>query len=132
MLSRGETLELWTCSLGRVIPFDACAIHICDISLINVICLRRGSSTRQGGDGDEDCASITTIDPHVKQVQPKLSDHRGTEIEYTFIFFKFSLKQWMVAVSRGDYQSAAKMLIDDPKLARYFWGKALQTLIICP
>ena len=53
---------------------------------------RRGSSTRQGGDGDEDCASITTIDPHVKQ--------------------------WMVAVSRGDYQSAAKMLIDDPKLAR--------------
>ena len=38
----------------------------------------------------------------------------------------------MVAVSRGDYQSAAKMLIDDPKLARYFWGKALQTLIICP
>jgi len=54
---------------------------------------RRGSSTRQGGDGDEDCASITTIDPHVKQ--------------------------WMVAVSRGDYQSAAKMLIDDPKLARH-------------
>ena len=54
--------------------------------------LRRGSQTRQGGDGDEDCASITTIDPHVKQ--------------------------WMVAVSRGDYQSAAKMLIDDPKLSR--------------
>jgi len=54
---------------------------------------RRGSQTRQGGDGDEDCASITTIDPHVKQ--------------------------WMVAVSRGDYQSAAKMLIDDPKLSRH-------------
>ena len=30
-----------------------------------------------------------------------------------------NVKQWMVAVSRGDYQSAAKMLIDDPKLARW-------------
>ena len=37
MLSRGETLELWTCSLGRVIPFDACAIHICDISLMSFV-----------------------------------------------------------------------------------------------
>ena len=33
-----------------------------------IFAFRRGSSTRQGGEGDEDCASITTIDPHVKQV----------------------------------------------------------------
>jgi len=52
---------------------------------------RRGS-VRQGGEGEEDAASITTIDPHVKQ--------------------------WMVAVAKADYQTAAKMLMEDPKLAR--------------
>ena len=35
----------------------------------------------------------------------------------------------MVAVSRGDYQSAAKMLIDDPKLARCFLGEILADLL---
>eukprot|EP00092_Neocalanus_flemingeri_P004551 GFUD01004901.1.p1 GENE.GFUD01004901.1~~GFUD01004901.1.p1 ORF type:complete len:915 (-),score=199.65 GFUD01004901.1:565-3309(-) len=53
---------------------------------------RRGSNLRDNDD-TTDSSSITTIDP--------------------------TIKQWMVHTAKGDYQTAAKMLMDDPKLARH-------------
>jgi len=53
---------------------------------------RRGSNLKDHDD-TTDSASITTIDP--------------------------TIKQWMVHTAKGDYQTAAKMLMDDPKLARH-------------
>jgi len=54
---------------------------------------RRGSNLRDHDNDTTDSSSITTIDP--------------------------TIKQWMVHTARGDYQTAAKMLNDDPKLARH-------------
>jgi len=55
---------------------------------------RRGSANRLFGDSleDTDSSSITTLDP--------------------------TLKKWMVAAAKGDYQTAAKMLSDEPKLVK--------------
>jgi len=53
---------------------------------------RRGSNLRDHDD-TTDSSSITTIDP--------------------------TIKQWMVHTAKGDYQTAAKMLMEDPKLARH-------------
>ena len=53
----------------------------------------RRFSNRHDHDDTTDSSSITTIDPTVKQ--------------------------WMVHTSKGDYQTAAKMLTENPKLARH-------------
>ena len=54
---------------------------------------RRGSNLRDPDNDTTDSSSITTIDP--------------------------TIKQWMVHTAKGDYQTAAKMLMDDPKLCRH-------------
>jgi len=54
---------------------------------------RRGSNLRDPDNDTTDSSSITTIDP--------------------------TIKQWMVHTAKGDYQTAAKMLMDDPKLSRH-------------
>jgi len=54
---------------------------------------RRGSNLRDHDADTTDSSSITTIDP--------------------------TIKQWMVHTAKGDYQTAAKMLMDDPKLSRH-------------
>ena len=54
--------------------------------------VRRASCVRDQDD-TTDSSSITTIDP--------------------------TIKQWMVQAAKGDYQTAAKMLGEDPKLARH-------------
>jgi len=55
---------------------------------------RRGSNLSRDHDNDTtDSSSITTIDP--------------------------TIKQWMVHTAKGDYQTAAKMLNEDPKLVRH-------------
>merc|ERR1719443_2058901 len=53
----------------------------------------RRMSNRNDPDDTTDSASITTIDP--------------------------TIKQWMVHTSKGDYQVAAKMLMENPKLSRH-------------
>ena len=53
----------------------------------------RRISNRNDPDDTTDSSSITTIDP--------------------------TIKQWMVMTSKGDYQAAAKMLMENPKLARH-------------
>ena len=53
----------------------------------------RRISNRNDPDDTTDSSSITTIDP--------------------------TIKQWMVQTSKGDYQAAAKMLMENPKLARH-------------
>ena len=53
----------------------------------------RRISNRNDPDDTTDSSSITTIDP--------------------------TIKQWMVLTSKGDYQAAAKMLMENPKLARH-------------
>ena len=53
----------------------------------------RRISSRNDADDTTDSSSITTIDP--------------------------TIKQWMVSTSKGDYQAAAKMLMENPKLSRH-------------
>jgi len=53
---------------------------------------RRGSAVSRDDESNHDSASITTLDP--------------------------TIKSWMVQASRGDYHSTAKMLSEEPKLAR--------------